>query len=247
MSKAVKNRGSEIIQQRKILSLALEIEGTAPAIQNCFNQKVIEEMLRKHMGLPVQREKKVPADCIERAIVRNTQEAICFPPTAFKKAMLTAAMQVKGLKKTTLRSSLFVEGGSIPITYSRMVPRMDMVRTSGQGHTPDVRFRPSFEDWKARLILLFSDMLPPETVTDLLNRAGNVGVGEWRPEKDGNFGTFAVVRAIDDPKEIAEVRRICRPQVKQLVIPEWAMNAEISDDLLKKIAGGDEEATEDNE
>jgi len=236
----VKKKGSDVIEQPKQLSICLEVDGTNPLIQNCFNQKVIEEMLRKHMGLSVQREKKVPADCIERAITRNTVEQVCLPPTAFKKGMLTAAGQVKGLKKTALRVSLFVEGGSIPITYSRMVPRMDMVRTSGMGRTPDVRFRPAFEDWKARLIILFGDTIPPQTVVDLLNRAGNVGVGEWRPEKDGTFGTYVVSRAISDPKEIAEVRTICRPQVKPLVIPEWAMNVELSDEILQKIATANE-------
>lgn len=235
---------TDVIEQRKILSVALEIEGTAPLIQNCFNQKAIEQMLRKHMGLSVQKEKKVPAECVERAIIRNTDGVVCVPSTAFKKAMLTASTQVKGLKKTALRSALFVEGGAIPISYSRMTPRMDMVRTSGIGRVPDVRFRPSFEDWKARLIILFPESMPPETVVDLLNRAGNVGVGEWRPEKDGNYGTFAVARSVTDPKEVAEIRRICRPQVQPLVIPDWAMNVEISDELLKKIAGGEEEADE---
>ena len=50
-----------------------------------------------------------------------------------------------------------------------------------------------------------------QTVVDLLGRAGRVGVGEWRPEKDGTFGTYNVVRHITDPKEIAEVRKQCAP------------------------------------
>lgn len=236
-----KNGGSPMIPQSKQMMIALEIEGTATLIQNCFDQKSIEQMLRKHMGLPQEKAKKIPADCVNRAVIRNESNAICIPPTAIKKAMLTAASQVKGLKKTTLRNSLFVEGGSIPITYSKMEPRMDMTRTSGMGRTPDVRFRPEFQDWKARLILLFSDQLPVETVIDLLNRAGNVGVGEWRPEKDGSHGTFIVVRAISDGKEIAEVRKICRPPIKKLTIPEWAMNAELTDEILSKIARGDEQ------
>lgn len=242
-------KGSDVIQQPKQLSLCLEVEGTAPIIQNSFSQKAIEEMLRKHMGLSVQREKKVPAECIERAIVRNTVEAVCIPPTAFKKGMLTASVQVKGLKKTVLRVSLFVEGGSIPITYSRMTPRMDMVRCSGIGRAPDVRFRPQFEDWKARLIILFGDSIPPQTVVDLLNRAGNVGVQEWRPEKDGTFGTYAVSRSISDPKEISEVRKLCRPFIKHLVIPDWAMNVELSDDVLSRISSSnmDQDATSDEE
>lgn len=220
------------------LFVAVEIEAISPIIQNCFNQKAVEEMLRKHMGLPVERQKKVPADCVERAIVRNVAGAVCIPSVAIKQAMITAAGQVKGLKKTVLNVAVFVYGGSVPITYSRMVPRMDMVRTSGQGRVPDVRFRPQFEDWKARLIIEFSDLLPVLTVIELLNRAGKVGVQEWRPEKKGTFGQFQVARNITDPKEVAEVRRICTPQVQPLVIPEWAMHVELPAELIEKIAHG---------
>lgn len=237
MAKKTTN-ASVVIEQPRVMSLCLEVTGIATMIHNCFNQKALEQMLRKHMGLSVQREKKVPAECVELSIVRNEHGAVCVPSTAFKKAMLTASTQIKGLKKTTLRSSLFIEGGSVPITYSRMVPRMDMVRTSGVGRVPDVRFRASFEDWKARMIINFPDSMPPETVVDLLNRAGNVGVGEWRPEKDGTFGTFVVTRHISDPKEHDEVRKLCRPSIKPLVIPDWAMNAELSEEILSKIAHG---------
>jgi len=224
-----------VIKQQNIFSVCLEIEGTAPLLQNKFSQKAIDEMLRKHMGLSVQKEKKIPAECVERAIIKNVDGKVCIPPTAIKKAMLSASTSIKGMKKTSIRSSVFIEGGSIPIDYSQMVPQMDMVRTSGIGRTPDIRFRPRFEDWKARLNILFPETLPVQTVVDLLNRAGNVGVGEWRPEKDGNYGTFIVTRSIIDNKEIGDVRKICRSHIPSLKIPEWAMNAEISPEILAKI------------
>lgn len=242
MGKTKNIADTPIIRQPQQLSVALELSGTADLIQNCFDQKTIEQMLRKHMGLPVEKEAKVPAECIERAIIRNEKEAICLPPAGFKKGILSAAAQVKGLTKTKIRSSVFIEGGSIPITFSQMVPRMDMVRTAGIGKVPDVRFRPAFEDWKARMIILFSDQVPVQTVIDLLQRAGNIGVGEWRPEKDGSYGTYEVTRAITDAKEIAEVRKICRPPIKRLRIPDWAMDVELTEDILKRIAGGDAEA-----
>ena len=59
------------IKQPQVLSIALEVTGTASLIQNCFDQKAIEQMLRKHMGLSVEKEAKIPADCIKRAIIRN--------------------------------------------------------------------------------------------------------------------------------------------------------------------------------
>jgi hypothetical protein len=234
-----------VISRPKVLSTYLEIMGTAPMIQNNFSQKAIEEMLRKHMGITVQREKKVPRQVLENATIYNVKGEICFPPTALKKAMLTASVAVKGLKKTQLRASIFIEGGSIPFTYERMVPRMDMVRTSGMGRTPDVRFRPMFEGWKARFGIQFSEtLLDIQTVVDLVQRAGMGGIGEWRPEKDGNFGTFVVSRAITEGKEIAEIRDLCAPSLKPLVIPEWAMDAGIDSTTLSKLFGDQEEEEE---
>ena len=37
------------------------------------------------------------------------------------------------------------------------------------------------------------EMMQIDTIINLLNRAGfGVGIGEWRPEKDGQFGRFRV-------------------------------------------------------
>lgn len=230
------------IQQPNILCVALEIKGMAPLIQNNFSQKSVEQMLRKHMGFSVQRETKKPREVIEAATIRNVKGAVCLPPTGFKKAMLTASTQLKTLKKTQLRTSLFIEGNSIPITYEgEMVPRMDMVRTAGMNRTPDVRFRPSFNGWGARIVIQFSDTLSIQSVVDLLHRAGTVGVGEWRPEKDGTFGTFKVVRAIESVKEIDEVRASCEPQLVPLKIPDWALDADIDPALLAKVFDEQEE------
>jgi hypothetical protein len=246
-TRAVGVAQSVVIAQPKVMMVGLEIGGTADIIQNCFSQKAVEEMLRKHMGISVQREAKVPSECIERAIIRNVNNVICAPPTAVKKAMLSAASAIKGLKKTQLRTGLYVCGGSLPLQYESMTPRMDMVRTSGMSRTPDVRFRPGFQNWKIRLVIEFSDLFGVQTVVDLLNRAGSVGIGEWRPEKDGTYGTFKVVRHIDDKKEIAEVLDACRPALKPLVIPEWAMNVALSPELLEKVAHGVEHGEEDEE
>jgi hypothetical protein len=220
------------------MAITLEITGTAPLLQNKFSQKAIEEMLKKHMGLSVEREKKIPAECVERATIKNSDDRVCIPPTAFKKAMLTASANVKGLKKTQLRTAIFIEGKSIPIKFSRMVPQMDMVRTSGMGRTPDVRFRPRFEDWSARMTIQFPESMPVQTVVDLLSRAGSVGIGEWRPERDGTFGTFEVTRSITDVKEIKEVAKECLSPIPSLFIPEWALNAELTPEILAKIGAG---------
>jgi len=238
--------GDPVITQPNTFSTALELKGTAPLIQNNFSQKAIEQMLRKHMGLAVTREVKKPSDCVENATIRNVKGDVCIPPMALKKAMLTAASGVKTLKKTQLRTSIYIVGQSLPIKYSKMVPRMDMVRTSGMSRTPDVRFRPAFDEWSVRVVIEYSDTLAVQTVIDLVQRAGSVGLGEWRPEKDGVFGTFKIERAITLMKEITEVRKACSVSLVPLVIPPWAMDLEISPDLMRRIANSNTEEDEES-
>jgi len=166
--------------------------------------------------------------------------------------MLTASSTMKlSVKQSQLMTMLFVVGQSVPITFDKLVPRMDMVRTSGIGRTPDVRFRPSFTGWKARVLLECGESLAAATVVDLLHRAGSVGIGEWRPEKSGTYGTFRVSRMIDAPAEAADVEAECSSPIPGWTIPEWALDAEIDMKLLKKLVGadatGDEEPEESGE
>jgi hypothetical protein len=218
--------------------VCVEIEGIAPLIQNRFSQKALEQMLRKQVGLSTEREAKKPREVLEAAKILNTAGAICLPPTAVKNAMITAAItQIKEFAKSKkqLRTQLFIDGGSIPITYEREEPRMDIVRLAGASRTPDIRFRPSFHGWKAQFIVVFPEQLKVQTVLDLIERGGKVGLGEWRPEKGGDFGTFVLGRVLEDAKDRERVRKGCRPPVESLTIPDWAMDAEIDPALARKI------------
>jgi hypothetical protein len=234
---AAKGTDKIIIRQPEVMMLALEVSGTADLIQNNFSQKSIEQMLRKHMGITVTQETKKPREVIEQAKILNQDGKICLSPVAFKSAMVAAASTVKSLKKTQLRIGLFVEGGSVPIKFEKMEPRMDIVRVGGASKVPDVRFRPSFINWSARMIVQFSEMYNAATIVDLLQRAGTVGVGEWRPEKNGTFGTFRVTRHIEDKKEIADIRELCKIQLIRPTIPSWAMDLDIDANALSKLAG----------
>jgi hypothetical protein len=227
-----------MINQPKVGSICVEVEGTASLIQNAFSQKAIEEMLKKHMGISVQREKKKPREVIEAAIIRNVKGEVCMPVTAFKAAMLTASAGVKSFdkKKTQLKTQLFIEGSAVPIKFEKMTPRMDMVRTSGMSRTPDVRFRPEFSGWKACFSIQFvENLLTHQSVVDLVARAGHVGVGEWRPEKQGSFGTFRVSRVLNDLEEIVAIKAACAVPLKTPTIPEWALDMNIDPMVLAKV------------
>jgi hypothetical protein len=236
-----------VIKQPEQKRIVIEVEGVTPLIQNKFSQKAIEEMLRKHMGISVQRERKKPRELLEAACIRNVKGDIVIPPVAFKSAMCSAADGLKNIKMAQIKRRILVEGEGVPITYRERIDRMDMVRTSGMTRAPDVRFRPSFYGWKARLSIRFTDVMSVETVLDLLARAGGLGVGEWRTERGGTFGQFRIIRNISSAKEIAEVMESCAIPMPAPVIPEWARDIEFAPGDLGKLFDVAEDAEEESE
>lgn len=120
------------------------------------------------------------------------------PAAAFKKAMVRAANDA-GMKMTDARRWFFVRGCEdnprlVAIEDAAPALREDTV-TVGMG--TDLRYRAEFSAWAATVEVEFDDtLISAEQLVNLLNRAGfSVGVGDWRPEKDGDHGRFEVVAA----------------------------------------------------
>ena len=83
------------------------------------------------------------------------------------------------------------------------IMREDVVRV-GMGST-DLRYRPEFKTWAIELTIQYDgEALTPENILNIFQRAGfGVGLGEWRPEKAGEYGRFAI--DTDFPIETSEV------------------------------------------
>lgn len=120
-----------------------------------------------------------------------------FPVTAFKQAAISAAYRMGWSKdKVSLRGAFFIESnenGMIEIKSDVPVMREDMVRI-GMG-TADIRYRGQFDNWSADLIISYNANGPYDldSIINIINAGGYVcGVGEWRPEKDGQYGQFHV-------------------------------------------------------
>ena len=69
-----------------------------------------------------------------------------------------------------------------------------------------MRHRPRFDQWRARFVLLIDvTQLPIDAAHQLLSEAGqSIGIGDFRPEKRGPFGTFRVTRFEEVMVEEAE-------------------------------------------
>ena len=95
-----------------------------------------------------------------------------------------------------LRGSYFLKteyGDMAEIKGDTPIIREDMVRI-GMG-SADLRYRAEYQNWSMDMILEYNadGELTLEQIVNVINAGGySVGIGEWRPEKDGNFGRYHI-------------------------------------------------------
>lgn len=73
------------------------------------------------------------------------------------------------------------------------VMREDMVRV-GMG-SADLRYRGQFSSWRASILVTFNNngVFTLDHILNAINLGGFMcGIGEWRPEKDGQYGMYHV-------------------------------------------------------
>lgn len=117
-----------------------------------------------------------------------------FPACAFKASAIDAGYQQGVIaKKTTARGAFHIlEEYAVIEGIPEM--REDMVQIGGISKVADIRYRPMFRTWSTTLTIKYNkNAITPEQIINLMNYGGFAnGVGEWRPSRDGSFGTFHV-------------------------------------------------------
>jgi len=194
-----------IVEER----LTVPIVGTSPLIMHRFSEKARLAMLHAAQGKRVPKTPKDPQSEYESAAYRFADgKRYGMPADAFKQATVAASrFYGKDVTQVLLRQSLFIVGEAgddgralIEIQGADPIMREDVVRV-GRGGT-DLRYRPLFFPWHATLeVVYFPGVLTRQSVLSLIDAGGlAVGVGEWRPERDGTFGTYRVSQ--DDDIEV---------------------------------------------
>jgi hypothetical protein len=212
-----------VIPQIEIKEFTIEVVGTAPLLVNNFSEKSRKEILDKQMGVAKgKKDKKDPFENFKgslyilpdkqfpkQKLVKATtdqewgdywpylKDTFGLPAPAFKNAMISSCRYIEDIAMTTVTGAIHVVGFTVPIIYKRLYMREDVVRVgSFPNKVADIRHRGMFTDWSARLNIRYNArMFTPDQIANLLENAGfHVGVCEWRVEKKGQFGTFAIKR-----------------------------------------------------
>ena len=217
MAKAKAQAASPIIiPQLKIERLKLKVQSPpgGELIVHAWSAKARKEIGDKIGGKPKQGKepynkiyeygaslywltKQKPHELIDPPIQLTEQTPVKhgvfgFKTIAFKAAAVRAANDC-GVHMTLARRAFHLLGEFAVLEYKRMYMREDMV-VIGNGIST-IRHRAAFVDWSAILDIQFnSGIFNKEQIANLFNTAGfGVGVGEWRPERNGVSGRFVVV------------------------------------------------------
>lgn len=190
-------------------TISVPIVGTMPLIVHNFSEKSKRQMLDAQQGRKSPKQVRDPQAEYAAAFYR-TKDGYGFPVTAFKAATVGAArFYGKDVKMTELRQFLFMHGEISEKDPQALVPifgepkmREDVVRLGGPSRSADLRYRPEFTEWSTTLLVTYvTTSLSRDSVLSLIDAGGlGIGVGEWRPEKRGEFGTYRI-----DPSKNVEV------------------------------------------
>jgi hypothetical protein len=193
------------IPKLNVQTFNLRLVGDTPLITHAWDEKAKKMMLDKQMKKASSgRAVRVPElDFLHSLYWLTPKPAeptledlngakFGFPSTAFKSAAVDAGYQ-SGVttNKARSRCAFYVLSDMVEI-IGMPTMREDMVKV-GMG-VADIRFRAEFKNWETYLKVQYNEMImSPEQIVNLFNLGGfSVGVGEWRPAKDGNFGRFHV-------------------------------------------------------
>jgi len=177
----------------------IEIKGTAPLIVHAWTQKARMQMLDNMSGRKKAKEAKDPIGEYEGSMYRFADGGHGFPVLAFKAAAVSGARYFNGVTMTQMRQAMFMQGDPANPVFVRLncsEPHMreDTVRIGVSGS--DIRYRAQYDEWSARIPVTYvPSVISIESILALIDAGGMGGVGEWRPEKNGSYGTFVVVRA----------------------------------------------------
>ncbi len=210
VSKKVKEVVEKIldIPQHMDTLLILHVGGLTPLVVHKWAEKSIKEMQDKQAGIKIKNKPpREPVTEFEQAkyIIgeKDGKPIHGFPAVGFKCCAVEAARQVDGLTMVGTTGMFHVLGVDDTNEFIEIespeepIMRTDPVKIgSGPNRTSDLRYRPEYRNWSAKIPVLFNpSVITEESLVNLFNIAGfAVGVGEWRPARKGNKGMFKVVK-----------------------------------------------------
>lgn len=175
--------------------ITITIVGETSLISHKFSDKNKQAMLDKQMkraSAMMAKKTRDPQADYEGSIYYTDDGQPGFPASGIKKACVHAC-RFLDMAMTEARGAFLVMGEILPIDGTPQM-REDIVRLPRD--KADLRYRADYPEWSITFDVLYNPrIISVESIINLVETAGfHIGIGDWRPEKNGTHGMFRVKR-----------------------------------------------------
>ena len=177
--------------------LKVKIVGDSPYLPEPMDMAVLErynsiKSKQSYTKDDIPEEEKVKAKLY---LTENGKPGI--PARAIYNSMIRGSSYLFEIKQGGMRNikeGVTVMGDILPLKFKSHKVITHWGRTAGMKGSPRKIMRNAFENWEVEITIQFNKAnLSAEQIIDVLNWAGfHIGVGGFRKEKTGNFGSFHV-------------------------------------------------------
>ena len=195
----------------QIKMASLRIEGTSPLIVHKFSEKARKEILDKCMQKaksgkepknPVQEFMQslhwltpMPGEYSEEAFdaALAAGARFGFPATGIKQSAVSGAYRAGLTKdKVSVYGGFHILGGELIEVLG--TPRMREDYAVINNGAPEIRYRAEFPEWAMSFDIKYNaSVFSLEQIVSFFNFGGfSVGLGDWRSEKGGIFGSYKI-------------------------------------------------------
>lgn len=179
----------------------IRIVGQTPVIPHRWSEKA-KRMMPGHPEREIETKKGVrkPKEEADACLYKLPDGRLGLPATSIKAAMVSACRFFEKPSMTEAKLLFFVVGehsddGQLVAVKGKTRMREDTPRNANG--SADLRYRYEIWPWSAEVRVKFvSSSISAESIVAILDAAGRVGVGDWRPgapkSHTGTYGTWKV-------------------------------------------------------
>lgn len=210
---------SALLSKKPVFHVAnFWLVGDTPLIVHAWSEKAKREMLAKQVkATKGGREARDPESDYKSSLYEMSDGVYGFPVTGIKNCLLAAAHKDKGIARSAVMASLFLEAEMVRVRPAmagavcdmplvriwsgKPEMREDMVKIgSGLNKVASLAYRGQFTNWAFRITARFNpEVLTADALAFIIQESGmSCGLGEWRNERKGVFGAFHLADAAEE-------------------------------------------------
>lgn len=217
-TEATESLAAQLTVKPTFKTFSVWLVGDTPLITHAWSEKARREMLGKQVkATKAGKEARDPQQDFVNSLYQMGDDTYGFPVTGIKNCILSAAHKDKGIARSSVMAALWLEAEMIRtrpalagaicdmplvrIYGSAPEMREDMVKIgSGLNKVASLAYRSQFTSWAIKIVGRFnSTTLSAEQLAFIIQEAGiSYGLGEWRNERKGIFGSFHLAHAEEE-------------------------------------------------